>query len=56
MLQRALLYTGMTRPRKQMIFLATEAALKMAAENAETVRRNTLLAQRIRMLAARKAA
>ena len=58
MLQRALLYTGMTRPRKQMVFLAlaTEAALKMAAENGETAHRNTLLAQRIRMLAARKAA
>jgi exodeoxyribonuclease V alpha subunit len=56
MLQRNLLYTAMTRAKKRLVLLATPGALEMAADNSQTMHRNTLLAKRIQMLAARKAA
>ena len=56
MLQRNLLYTAMTRAKQRLVLLATPGALEMAADNSQTMHRNTLLAKRIQMLAARKAA
>jgi len=56
MLQRNLLYTAMTRAKQRLVLLATPGALEMAANNSQTMHRNTLLAKRIQMLAARKAA
>ena len=56
MLQRNLLYTAMTRAKQRLVFLALPQALEIAARTIETTRRNTLLAQRIRVLGRRKAA
>jgi exodeoxyribonuclease V alpha subunit len=56
MLRRNLLYTAMTRAKQRLVFLAAPEALEMAARTIDTTSRNTLLNQRIRMLAGRKAA
>lgn len=47
MLQRNLLYTAVTRAKKQVILLGTKAALCTAVENDRMKRRYTLLAQRL---------
>jgi exodeoxyribonuclease V alpha subunit len=48
MLQRNLLYTGITRAREQMIVVGQAAALRRCVENNPSVDRNTLLAERLK--------
>lgn len=47
MLQRALLYTAVTRAKKLVILLGTKAALNTAVANDRTKKRYTLLAERL---------
>ncbi len=47
MLQRNLLYTAVTRAKKQVILLGSKAALNTAVSNDRTRRRYTLLAERL---------
>ena len=47
MLQRNLLYTAVTRAKRQVILLGSRAALTAAVENDRTRRRYTLLAERL---------
>ncbi|MDD3115706.1 MAG: ATP-binding domain-containing protein, partial [Anaerovibrio sp.] len=47
MLQRNLLYTAVTRARKQVILLGSRAALNTAVANDRTRKRYTLLAERL---------
>lgn len=47
MLQRNLLYTAVTRAKRQVILLGSRAALTTAVENDRTRRRYTLLAERL---------
>ena len=47
MLQRNLVYTGVTRARKLLIIVGTKKALSMAVRNTSIDKRNTLLAKRI---------
>ncbi|NLI77626.1 MAG: ATP-dependent RecD-like DNA helicase [Candidatus Riflebacteria bacterium] len=42
MLQRNLLYTGLTRARKTIVLLGTKRAVALAVKNAKTAQRNTL--------------
>jgi exodeoxyribonuclease V alpha subunit len=44
MLQRNLLYTGLTRARKTMVFIGTRKAIAMAVKNNRQKMRNTILA------------
>ncbi|MCZ2344511.1 MAG: ATP-dependent RecD-like DNA helicase [Bacteroidales bacterium] len=50
MLQRNLLYTGITRGKKLVVLVGSRKALWRAVTNADTARRFSLLAQRIRTL------
>lgn len=45
MLQRNLLYTGLTRARKTMVFLGSRKAIAMAVKNNRIQMRNTILAE-----------
>jgi exodeoxyribonuclease V alpha subunit len=53
MLQRNLLYTGLTRGKRLVVLVGTRKALARAVGNTEATRRVTLLAGRLRELAAR---
>ena len=56
MLQRNLLYTAVTRAKRQVWLLGERSAIQRAIDNNKVTRRNTLLAQAISgALAARKA-
>ena len=48
MLQRNLLYTGITRGKKLVVIVGTEKAVGLAVRNAEAGRRNTTLRKRLR--------
>lgn len=48
MLQRNLLYTGITRGKKLVVVVGTEKAVALAVRNAEARRRNTTLRRRLR--------
>ena len=48
MLQRNLLYTGITRAKKILVLVGTKKALAYAVRNVTVSTRNTLLAERIR--------
>ena len=48
MLQRNLVYTGVTRAKKVLVLVGTKKALALAVRNTAVRKRNTLLAQRIR--------
>lgn len=48
MLQRNLLYTAVTRAKRKVILVGTNAALRTAVQNMRTSRRFTLLTQRLR--------
>lgn len=48
MLQRNLLYTAVTRAKKQVILMGTKRALRLAVENRRAAERHTLLTQRLR--------
>ena len=48
MLQRKLVYTGVTRGRKLVVLVGTRKALAMAVRNNRSVRRYSALAERLR--------
>jgi exodeoxyribonuclease V alpha subunit len=48
MLQRNLLYTGITRARKLVVLVGTRQAIAMAVRNDRIAERNTRLAKRLR--------
>ena len=48
MLQRNLIYTGVTRAKKGLILVGTKKAVSLAVRNVTVNRRNTLLVERIR--------
>jgi len=48
MLERNLLYTGITRAKKVLILLGEKRAIAMAVKNNNVTRRNTRLAERLR--------
>ncbi len=48
MLQRNLIYTGVTRARKVLVMIGTKKALSYAVRNVTVERRNTLLKQRLK--------
>ena len=48
MLQRNLVYTGVTRAKKLLVIVGTKKALSMAVRNTSIDKRNTLLARRIK--------
>ena len=48
MLQRNLVYTGVTRAKKLLVIVGTKKALSMAVRNTSIDKRNTLLAKRIK--------
>ena len=48
MLQRNLLYTGITRGKRLVVLVGTEKAVALAVRNAEAGRRNTTLRRRLR--------
>ena len=50
MLQRNLVYTGITRAKKILVLLGTKKALAYAIKNVTVEKRNTLLKERIRQL------
>jgi exodeoxyribonuclease V alpha subunit len=50
MLQRNLLYTGLTRGRRKVFLIGDEAAYRMAVQNTEAAKRQTGLTQRLRTL------
>ena len=47
MLQRNLVYTGVTRAKKILVIVGTKKALAMAVRNVTVDKRNTLLAERL---------
>ena len=47
MLQRNLIYTGVTRAKKTLVIVGTKKALSMAVRNVTVDKRNTLLAERL---------
>ena len=47
MLQRNLIYTGVTRAKKILVIVGTKKALAMAVRNVTVDKRNTLLAERL---------
>jgi len=51
LLQRNLLYTGITRARDMVILIGTKKALWIAIKNNKTFHRNTLLQERLREMA-----
>ena len=48
MLERNLIYTGVTRAKKALVIVGTRKALAMAVRNQNAEKRNTMLAERIR--------
>ena len=50
MLQRNLIYTGVTRAKKILVLVGTKKALAMAIRNVTVTKRNTLLSLRIRQI------
>jgi exodeoxyribonuclease V alpha subunit len=48
MLQRNLLYTGVTRGKKLVVLVGTKKAMAIAVRNNSTLKRNTLLKERLR--------
>jgi exodeoxyribonuclease V alpha subunit len=50
MLQRNLLYTGITRAKKAIIIVGSKEAISYAVSNADTRQRNTGLAARLSKL------
>ena len=48
MLQRNLIYTGITRAKKALVIVGTKKALSYAVRNVTVTRRNTLLKERLR--------
>ena len=53
MLQRNLIYTGITRAKRMLVMVGTRKALAMAIGNTSVRRRNTLLKWRLQTEAAR---
>ena len=51
MLQRNLLYTGITRGKKKVILVGSQEALAIAVQNVDNSKRNTLLCERLRRMA-----
>jgi exodeoxyribonuclease V alpha subunit len=47
MLQRNLVYTGVTRAKKVLVIVGTKKALAMAVRNVTVSKRNTMLAERL---------
>jgi len=47
MLQRNLLYTGITRAKKAIVLIGTKKALGFAVRNSDVAKRNTGLAKRL---------
>ena len=47
MLQRNLVYTGVTRAKKILVIVGTKKALAMAVRNVAVDKRNTMLAERL---------
>ena len=47
MLQRNLIYTGVTRAKKTLVIVGTKKALAMAVRNVTVYKRNTMLAERL---------
>ena len=48
MLQRNLVYTGVTRAKRCLVLIGTRKAVSMAIRNTNVQKRNTLLAERLR--------
>jgi exodeoxyribonuclease V alpha subunit len=48
MLQRNLLYTGITRGKQLVVLVGTQRAMRIAVRNRDVAHRNTLLAERLR--------
>ncbi|ALX47699.1 hypothetical protein AOX59_03225 [Lentibacillus amyloliquefaciens] len=47
MLARNLIYTGMTRATEKLVFIGTEKAMAIAAQNDQSIQRNSKLAERM---------
>ena len=47
MLQRNLIYTGITRAKKVLVIVGTKKALAYAVKNVTVTKRNTLLKERL---------
>ena len=47
MLQRNLIYTGITRAKKALVIIGTKKALSYAVHNVTVTKRNTLLGERL---------
>ena len=47
MLQRNLIYTGITRAKKALVIIGTKKALSYAVHNVAVTKRNTLLRERL---------
>ena len=50
MLQRNLIYTGVTRAKKVLVIVGTKKALALAVRNMKVQDRNTMLSERIRTI------
>ena len=48
MLQRNLVYTGITRAKRLLVIVGTKKALSLAVRNVTVTRRNTMLKERLR--------
>jgi exodeoxyribonuclease V alpha subunit len=48
MLQRSLLYTGVTRGKKLVVLVGSKRAVQLAVRNADAKKRYTWLAERVR--------
>ena len=48
MLQRNLVYTGITRAKRLLVIVGTKKALSLAVRNVKVNRRNTMLKERLR--------
>jgi exodeoxyribonuclease V alpha subunit len=51
LLQRNLLYTGITRGKKLVVLVGTKKAVRIAVANDDTKRRSTYLCERLRQAA-----
>ena len=49
MLQRNLLYTGITRAKKAVVIIGEKEAIAVAVNNSDSGNRNTMLAERLRV-------
>ena len=49
MLQRNLVYTGITRAKRLLVIVGTKKALSLAVRNVKVNRRNTMLKERLRI-------